>query len=147
MPVRLLGDSYISNLLETTKIVIRVLWDQRCPEDNSQNIRLVECITKCCERSGLDFPPDPIALTFVFSMILHGLTPKSVVQKHRDHIIEIAHELVELIIDLDGSTWSLFRQECVKWTCRHLRWNGLVDNRLRTRLQTLVRTWDTNWRI
>ena len=141
----ILGDQFMVNLIEATKSLVDQLWNGVQPVPETQN--LAECIGKIREQSKPSFVLDPFTLTSVFAMILYGLTPKAVVEKHYDDILGAMEELSEFISDYDTSSWSYSRREYVKWTARHLRWNDLADDMLQPKLRLAVQTWDRNWCI
>ena len=142
---RTLGDKFMANLIEATKNLIDQLWNGVLPDPETQN--LAECIGKIRDQSKPSFVLDPFTLASVFAMIMYGLTPKAVVEKHHDDILGVLEELSELIANCDGSSWSYSRKEYIKWTARHLRWNDLSDNMLQSKLRTVIRSWDRNWCI
>ncbi|KAK7684421.1 hypothetical protein QCA50_012368 [Cerrena zonata] len=115
-----IGDQYILNVVAATRTIIHFLWNR--PHSESDVEKIIDCITTIRSEAGnpdSTLPLDPIALTYVFAIIIRSLSPASVVRNHRDDIFEVMSELAEIIDITDHSTWSYSRRRCVwrAWMC------------------------------
>ena len=72
--------------------------------------------------------------------------PEDVVQRRKDDIYEVMGELVEIVWEEDGSSWSRSRKACLESACIAFYRLALVDLNLRPKLTSLVHTWYPEWR-
>ncbi|KAK7688638.1 hypothetical protein QCA50_008176 [Cerrena zonata] len=141
-----IGNHFGNNLVAATRTLIHSLWNH--PQPDSDIEKIVDCVTEIQRNTkGSDFeiPLDPVVLTYVFAIVLEGLTPEAVIRKHSRGIFKVMRELAELLTRVDGSAWTYSRRECVEWACVYLQRSKLSDEYLRPRLSDLIRTWNPDW--
>ena len=63
--------------------------------------------------------PDPITFISVFVVVMYNLVPKDVVRRHEDEVYEVMSKLAGIIVEHDGSLWSLSRSQCL-WSMYRL---------------------------
>ena len=72
--------------------------------------------------------------------------PEDVVRRRKDEIYEVMGELVGIIEEEDGSSWSYSRKGCLTSACLCFGGLALADTKLRPKLTKLVHTWLPEWR-
>ncbi|KAK7677478.1 hypothetical protein QCA50_019591 [Cerrena zonata] len=135
------GARFASNLVAATRTLCRHLWNQ-FPVDSEINIEnILYWINIAREDSDPDIPTNPIAFIFTFAQILYFLTPQGVRQEHREMIMGMMGELADVVVDVDGSSWSVARWYCAEQAFGHFFDMGLGDGRLIPKLGDVIRTW------
>lgn len=66
--------------------------------------------------------------------------PENAVKRRIDEIYEVMDEMAEITIELDRSSWSYSRRECVGYTYLYLQVLNLHHGHIGSRIRALGRT-------
>ena len=141
------GDQFVLNLLTATKSLVRSIWKQIRDESNDKETsEFLTALRTNAHSSQSAYPREPIALVYLFTRTLDGLVPKYIVEKNKDDIYEVMDELSSIITEFNGASSSYSQRKCAEYSCVFLCNMGLVDESLRSKLNTLVGKWDSLYR-
>ncbi|KAK7689227.1 hypothetical protein QCA50_007918 [Cerrena zonata] len=135
-----IGSRFVSNLVAATRAICHHLWNQSHVDSDLDMDDILWPISQICSDSDPDIPNDPIAFISTFAQVLY-LTPRVVIQEHRDILVEVMGELANILTATDGSSWQTPHQKYVEKIHRCLLDLHIMDTPLIPKLGDLIRTW------
>ncbi|KAK7677465.1 hypothetical protein QCA50_019578 [Cerrena zonata] len=139
-----IGSRFVSNLVAATRAICHHLWNQSHVDSDLDMDDILWPISQICSDSDPDIPNDPIAFISTFAQVLY-LTPRVVIQEHRDILVEVMGELANILTATDGSSWQTSRRKCVEQIHTCLFDLHLMETPLIPKLGDLIRTWRPNF--